>query len=390
MELEFSVGFRPMLIASLCQQSAAPKRVKTKIKAPTQAELIARALDMEEGNIEEHRNYLTLEEEKRKKARVVRTSVQGPLIRWISKKEEMTVLVQPPAPSLPHPPASVPPLSQAGNQYAHYRYHPPPSPSAASPNATRAPYANTLQQHQSTPYTPGPYTPSQSGQYYTPPTQNSPPYAPHAAQSSFSSQSSPFPQWPPPPPPPAYTPAPQTTSTSPGMPTTQPVQGLPSTPASTPMYAPSVLSVSLPPPPIQPVERKETVSKQYVVHEIDQTEKPTRPNWSSTMTAMFGDHVDWESARVYTAKGRPFGESGLSSVHCDDTEVGHCHTARPTQTCPITGKIAKYLDPRTNVPYADLGAYRVLNAVLRHEYVWSPGLGCYVSREGSLFAQSGT
>lgn len=308
MELEFSVGFRPMLIASLCQQSAAPKRVKTKIKAPTQAELIARALDMEEGNIEEHRNYLTLEEEKRKKARVVRTSVQGPLIRWISKKEEMTVLVQPPAPSLPHPPASVPPLSQAGNQYAHYRYHPPPSPSAASPNATRAPYANTLQQHQSTPYTPGPYTPSQSGQYYTPPTQNSPPYAPHAAQSPFSSQSSPFPQWPPPPPPPAYTPAPQTTSTSPGMPTTQPVQGLPSTPASTPMYAPSVLSVPLPPPPIQPVERKETVSKQYVVHEIDQTEKPTRPNWSSTMTAMFGDHVDWESARVYTAKGRPFGE----------------------------------------------------------------------------------
>ena len=56
------------------------------------------------------------------------------------------------------------------------------------------------------------------------------------------------------------------------------------------------------------------------------------------------------------------------------------------QICPITGKAAKYLDPRTNVPYADLEAYRVLSKVLRHEYVWSPSLGCYVSREGSVFS----
>lgn len=25
------------------------------------------------------------------------------------------------------------------------------------------------------------------------------------------------------------------------------------------------------------------------------------------MTAMFGDHADWENMRVYTTKGRPFG-----------------------------------------------------------------------------------
>ena len=65
-----------------------------------------------------------------------------------------------------------------------------------------------------------------------------------------------------------------------------------------------------------------------------------------------------------------------------------CFTARPTQICPITGKVAKYLDPRTNVPYADLDAYRVLSKVLRHEYVWSSALGCYVSREGTVFSQS--
>ncbi|PIL30773.1 hypothetical protein GSI_06941 [Ganoderma sinense ZZ0214-1] len=119
-------------------------------------------------------------------------------------------------------------------------------------------------------------------------------------------------------------------------------------------------------PPIQPVERKDTVAKQYVVHEIEQAEKNSRPSWNTTMTAMFGDHADWENCRVYTAKGRPL--------------------ARPTQICPITGKVAKYLDPRTNVPYADLEAYRVLSRVLRHEYVWSPALGCYVSRAGSVFS----
>ena len=73
-----------------------------------------RALSMEEGNIEEHKNYLTLEEEKRRKARVVRTNVQGPLLRWVSKKEEEIVLVQPPPPPAPPPaPAAAPALAPA-------------------------------------------------------------------------------------------------------------------------------------------------------------------------------------------------------------------------------------------------------------------------------------
>lgn len=56
-------------------------------------------------------------------------------------------------------------------------------------------------------------------------------------------------------------------------------------------------------------------------------------------------------------------------------------TARPKQICPITGKLAKYLDPRTGVPYADVRAYDVLTGILRHEFVWSPGLGCYIGKE---------
>ena len=61
------------------------------VRAPTQEELIARALAMEAGNITEHRNYLSLEEEKRRKARQIRTSVHGPLLRWVSKSEPVAV-----------------------------------------------------------------------------------------------------------------------------------------------------------------------------------------------------------------------------------------------------------------------------------------------------------
>ena len=68
-----------------------PKKSKIKVRAPTQDELIARALDMEEGNIVEHKNYLSVEEEKRKRAHAVRATISGPLLRWISCHETITV-----------------------------------------------------------------------------------------------------------------------------------------------------------------------------------------------------------------------------------------------------------------------------------------------------------
>ena len=53
-------------------------------------------------------------------------------------------------------------------------------------------------------------------------------------------------------------------------------------------------------------------------------------------------------------------------------------SARPRQICPITGRQAHYLDPRSGVPYADSHAYKVLTSLLRHEYVWNAALGCYL------------
>lgn len=68
-----------------------PKKLKIKVRAQTQDELIARALDMEEGNIFEHRNYLSVEEEKRKRSLAVRTAITGPLLRWVSRCETLSV-----------------------------------------------------------------------------------------------------------------------------------------------------------------------------------------------------------------------------------------------------------------------------------------------------------
>jgi vacuolar protein sorting-associated protein 72 len=68
-----------------------PKKSKVKVRTLTQDELIARALDMEEGNIIEHKNYLFVEEEKRKRAHAVRVTLSGPLLRWVSRRETVSV-----------------------------------------------------------------------------------------------------------------------------------------------------------------------------------------------------------------------------------------------------------------------------------------------------------
>jgi YL1 nuclear protein len=67
----------------------------------TQDELISYALDNDEGNIVDHRDYLKLEEEKRKRARVVRATIDDPLLRWISKGEDVKIVVEPTPPPPP-------------------------------------------------------------------------------------------------------------------------------------------------------------------------------------------------------------------------------------------------------------------------------------------------
>lgn len=53
------------------------------------------------------------------------------------------------------------------------------------------------------------------------------------------------------------------------------------------------------------VETKETVAKNYVVHETPRSKDGSKPSWKETMAAMFGDTVKWDELKVYTNKGRP-------------------------------------------------------------------------------------
>ncbi|KAF8498991.1 YL1 nuclear protein-domain-containing protein [Russula emetica] len=220
-------------------KKSVPKKSRIKVRAPTQDELIARALDMEEGNIVEHKNYLSVEEEKRKRAHAVRATISGPLLRCISRHESVTIPAE--AQCLP------------GML----------SPASRNSNSTLAV--------------------SQPGDYVDP---------------------------------------------------SQPVYPLNS--------------------------RTEEVSKNYIIHETSQDETATRPPWKDTMAAMFGDHVKWEDMKAYVSRGRPL--------------------SRPVRLCSITGRPARYVDPRTNVPYATPAAYRILTMILNHEYVWSHALGCYLTR----------
>ncbi|KAF8310842.1 YL1-domain-containing protein [Clavulina sp. PMI_390] len=94
-----------------------------------------------------------------------------------------------------------------------------------------------------------------------------------------------------------------------------------------------------------------TQTKNYVVlHTPDSTP-------AEDYAYVFGDHVDWGNLKVLP-KNRP-------------------SLRKPTQ-CQITGLSARYSHPSSGIPYANLTAYRTIESLLRHQYVWSEGLDCYV------------
>ncbi|KAI6043793.1 YL1 nuclear protein-domain-containing protein [Pisolithus marmoratus] len=291
------------------KRAALPKKQKIIMSMPTQDELIARALDTEEGNILEHRNYLQLEEEKRARARVVRQSITGPVLRWISRKEQTKERVQ---------------IGQPPRMYMPYYNFTYPTGVAVQPTVAAT----------TTGTGGGPFV------SYIPPAAEAPP----ATNESTSSVASVLP--------PNSTSTPQPSVTSAAIPTAP-------TPSTTLLPIPLQSPASTAPP--QPLfeDRTIDVCRNYVIHELAQTPSAKKPLWVDTMSAMFGDHVAWGDLRVYVGKNRPL--------------------SRPVRTCPITGLPARYLDPRTNIPFASVAAFHTLTKILSHEYTWSESLGCYIT-----------
>ncbi|KAJ2915643.1 hypothetical protein MD484_g4751, partial [Candolleomyces efflorescens] len=357
-------------------KALAPKKAKTSVKTYTQAELIARALDNEEGNIRDHRDYLKNEEEKRKQARVERATVKGPVLRWVSRVEEVKVVVRTPSPDPAPPPP--PPLPKAK---VKAKPIPPPPLPPSIPAATPAPY--TLALPRSMVYPPGSYPVSTT--YYSPQQQQQLSSSAYTQvqpyNSTFIFQTWPqsasnyaMPSPPPPPPPEASAPPP------PAVPVSAPSAIVPMVVDPEPVVAPApappapAASTEAEPQP-EPEPEYEKVGRNYIVHAHDLSKSTSgsgnttsggngsaskkKPTWNETMQAMFGKEVKWDELKVYTSKNRPI--------------------SRIVQSCPITGKSpAPYKDPKTNSPFADVTAYKVLMELLEYQHIWSPKLGRYV------------
>ena len=283
-------------------QASLPKKAKIETKRFTQAELIAQALDTEEGNIIEHRDYLKNEAEKRKRARVVRTAITGPLLRWTSRKEEIKVPVTPPPPpppvpvSLPQVPPPPPAMQAAASLYRSI-YGPPGSlftpttysyTGGATVVSATASTSGSTSQTTAVPTTPSlPTTsPFLSYQHYMDPTL------------------APFPTWPLPQQP--YVPPTILTPTAIVQQPQTPTQTTPTiTELSGSTQPPESTGDSEPPPPPEPEYRDETVTKNYLIHELGQQTGMPKASWADTMQAMFGDHVKWNEMKVFVGKGRP-------------------------------------------------------------------------------------
>ncbi|KAK7045696.1 hypothetical protein VNI00_007529 [Paramarasmius palmivorus] len=296
------------------QQKAlqAPKKSKSETRALTQAELIARALDNEEGNTVEHRDYLQNEEEKRKRARVSRETVKGPLLRWISKGEEVKMSIVEP-----------------GTTYQNGHTHSTSSRGTLAPSLSSDYQSATPQDIAALPSSSTTITA----------------IANLKDDSSMSSAN-------------VNHPSSLTHQSATNEPSTS--YNPPPIPETATIFTSLLQAHQQPTPQLQVVEKLELRSRNYLVHELDQQENTPKPQWSETMEAVFGDHVRWEDVKVYSGKSRPF--------------------SRIRQTCPITGLQARYLDPRTGVPFANVEAYRTLTSLLNHEYMWSPALGCYTRK----------
>lgn len=214
---------------------------------------------MEDGNVDEHRNYLSLEEEKRQRAKVVRTAVKGPLLRWVSRAEEVAC-------GSSAQPSSIPLGAQATGSFY-----------TMEEGVSRYGWA----------------------------------YTGWAVGSANGSPDAPF----------ALNPAVPASSVR-----GTEIHGAPSA-ASWPPIHPGFIPVLWPPPnsgpgvevvpsqiPQPAVPRKEKVTRNYLIHELGQTEQTPWPTWKESMEAIFGNHVRWEDLRVYTGKGRPLGMASFSCL----------------------------------------------------------------------------
>lgn len=261
----------------------------------------------------EHRDYLKNEDEKRKRAKVVRATVEGPLLRWTSRNEDVKVAIPPPP-----PPPVVPILPNAPTPSVHRSVYGPPgslfTPTTYTYNSGGNAMVSTIASVSS---------PTIQIQSSATSTQSQPLTTTFSHYQPYQDAGSAFPLWPPLPPPPV--PSSQTTSSLSNTSSTpvpqfqssiQEIQTVATTSeVETRLDSTSQDSQSTPAAVPEPEYRIETQTKNYVVHELAQRKSHPKPTWMETMTAMFGDHVKWDEIKVFVGKNRPLCEWYISSSH---------------------------------------------------------------------------
>jgi len=292
--------------------------------------LIQRALDNEEGNTKEHKNYLKAEEEKRKKARTVKTpNVTGPVVRWISKVEDEKFKVQVEVPPPQPQPTAIPAYGQYTatqmNSYytqlyqylaSHSRTLTTQAGSDLTPVSTEQTSTSQLLTVSDTPFfmsTPSVEAALSEAKFEAKATMSSVrPACTSAMVSTAPSSSS------------TTVAAPSTATFSSQFRNTIPYSSTsyntlaPTAAASTPVpsvfqptfFTPSENTVPVQSSQKQYVEEERTakVAKNYVIVEAGQQDGIAKPPWKDLMTSMFGDHTKWDEVKVLAGKGRPTGE----------------------------------------------------------------------------------
>jgi hypothetical protein len=253
--------------------------VRPRERAYTQNELIERALDMEERNTTEHRNYLSVEEDKRQRARVVRAAVHGPVIRWISRSVDLPPDQSSVLTSSPPEHALSPAQEQEATRVAD-----------ADPGSNVSKYGFAYTGWSTTPAVAELLARSSA----LPSTSRT--SVPHHA---VAAEPSPFPVWP-----------------------TQPPR-----PAAAKVDVPPLSSmISTAQAPASSTTEAGKVVKNFVVHELDQAEDTDSPSWKDTMQALFGQDIAWDELRVYVGRGRPYGEAEqiyiISTTNSDRSAAG--------------------------------------------------------------------
>ncbi|KAH0841610.1 putative signal transducer [Fonsecaea pedrosoi] len=140
-------------------------------------------------------------------------------------------------------------------------------------------------------------------------------------------------------------------------------------------------------PPASAIDKPEQTE---IAQESTQTEQTPLDGTTAPVTAPEPPLVEEESTRNMVILER-FEELSSQSRQEYSLFYNNRKTAKPVkhiqELCSVTMLPVRYRDRETGIGFANAGAYKKLQELKEHKFVWSSMLGCYVGREGEPAAR---